>query len=119
MPIVNSVFKSQKLFASEFFCPNCFVIRPYEITPLSQETNFCILPLLESKAVQDVIVCKVCQKAFDPEILARNIQSLLKIVGVAKCQLDRGISPGAVKMRLVSDGLQEHFANELITLALH
>ena len=119
MPIINSVYTGKKLFASEFFCPNCFVIRPYDLKPMSKELTFYPIAFLETSAVRDVIECKVCKNAFDPEILRRNIQSLFKLAGSAKQQLDQGISPGYLKLKFMSDGLQESFADKLISLAQH
>ena len=119
MPILNSVYYGKKLFASEFFCPHCLVVRPYEIKPISRELAFSVIPLLEANETNHVIVCQGCKKAFDPEILKRNIQSLFKLVGAAKGQLDRGISPGYLKLKLMSDGLTEVVVDQLITLAQH
>src|SRR5215216_2852208 len=119
MPILNSVYKGKKLFVSEFFCPHCFVIRPYCLKPMSKELRFKPIPFLETSATSDVVECQVCKNAFDPEILKRNIQSLFKLAGTAKYQLDHGLSPGFLKLQLMSDGLQEGFAEELITLAQH
>jgi hypothetical protein len=119
MPIINSVYKGKNLFASEFFCPNCFVIKPYEIKPLSKELKFYPIAFLESNESGHVVECKVCKNAFDPEILQRNIQRLLKLAGAAKYQLDLGISPRYLKLQLISDGLQESVADNLINLAQH
>jgi hypothetical protein len=119
MPILNSVYKGKNLFASEFFCPNCFAVRPYELKPMSKEMTLYAIPFLESNEASHVIECKVCKNAFDPDILKRHIQSLFKLVGTAKYQLEQGISPGYLKLQLISDGLQENFADELITMAQH
>ena len=119
MPIVDSVYKGKKLFMSEFFCPHCFVIRPYNLKPMSLDITFYPIPILESNEVNHVIECQVCKNAFDPEILRRNIQSLFRLVGAAKYQLDLGISPGFLKLQLISDGLQESVADNLINLATH
>ena len=119
MPIFNSVYRGKKLFVSEFFCPNCFVIKPYDLKPMSRELTFYPIPFLETNDASDVVQCQVCKNAFDPEILNRNIQSLLKLAGTAKHQLEQGISPRILKLQLISDGLQEGFADKLITLAQH
>jgi hypothetical protein len=113
MPIVNSVYKAKKLFVSEFFCPNCFVFQPYELKPISQAIAFCPISFVGTNEPDHVIECKVCKKAFDPEILTRHIQSLLKLVCAAEYQLDHGIPPGYLKLQLVSDGLKESFADRL------
>lgn len=117
MPILNSIYKGKKLFASEFFCPNCFAVRPYDVKPLTKEMTFNIVPFLESNEASHVIECLVCKKAFDPDILKRNIQSLFKLVGAAKGQLDQGIFSGYLKLRLMSDGLKEVVVDRLLTLA--
>lgn len=119
MPIVNSVYKSRKSFASEFFCPNCLVTRPYEIKPMSKELMLYPIPFIDANEPGHVIECQFCKNAFDPEILRRNIQSLFKLADAAKHRLDTGISPGYLKLLLMSDGLNESFADTLITLAQH
>jgi hypothetical protein len=119
MPIINSVYKGKKLFESEFFCPNCFVIRPYELKPMSKELKFYPIPFLESNEPSHVVECRFCRNAYDPDILRRNNQSLFKLAGIAKHQLDQGMSPGYLKLRLISDGLQESFVDTLISLAQH
>ena len=118
MPILNSVY-SKKLFVSEFFCPCCFVIRPYSLKPMSERVTFYPIPSLGSNKAHDVIECQVCKNAFDLDILNRNNQSLFKLVLAARDQLDQGICPGYLKLRLISDGLQESFVTQLITLAQH
>ena len=119
MPIVNSVYKSKKLFASEFFCPNCLVTRPYRIKPMSTEIILYPLPLMDTEEPCHVIECQSCRNAFHPEILRRNIQSLFRLAEAAKHKLDTGISPGFLKLQLMSDGLNERFAEKLISLAQH
>ena len=119
MPIVNSNFKSQKLFASEFFCPNCRAIQPYVLKPRSGEIILAPLSFTDTKQPDDVIECRSCKTVFNPDILLRNIQSLFKLAGTAKYQLDKGISPGFLKLQLVSEGLNESFAEQLISLALY
>jgi hypothetical protein len=114
MPIVNSVYKSQKSSASDFFCPNCLVIRPYEIKPMSEEILLYPIPLMDGSEPSHVIECQVCKNAFDPGILMRHIQSLFRLAGKAKYQLDKGISPQLLKLQLISDGLNERFADQLI-----
>ena len=119
MPILNSVYKGKKLFMSEFLCPNCLVVRPYDLKPMSKEIVFYPVPFLETNDAHHVIECRACKKAFDPEVLKRNIQSLFKLASAAKHQLDRGISPAYLKLQLISDGLQEGFVDRLINLAQH
>ena len=119
MPIVNSIYQSKKLFASEFFCPNCRAIQPYQLKPRSEETILSPLPFRDSNPPKDVIECLCCKTAFDPDILLRNIQSLFKLTGTAKYQLDKGITPGFLKLQLISEGLNEIFADQLVSLALH
>lgn len=117
MPIINSVYKGKKLFVSEFFCPHCFGMRSYDIKPMSKAIIFCPIPFLEANEPSHVIECQTCNNAFDPEILTRYIQSLFRLAGAAKYQLDQGISPGFLKLQLISDGLQESYADNLIAIA--
>ena len=119
MPIVNSIYKSRKLFASEFFCPNCLVTRPYDIKPMSGDIILYPIPFMEANEPGHVIECRSCGNAFNPEILMRNVQSLFRLAGTAKFQLDKGISPGFLKLQLMSDGLDESFAAKLVSLAQH
>jgi hypothetical protein len=117
MPILNSVYTGKKLLVSEFFCPNCFVLRPYEPKPISKPIAYYPSSSAGTDEPDHVIECQVCKKAFDPEILTRNLQSLLKLVCAAEYQLDQGISPAYLKLQFVSDGLKESFADQLISLA--
>jgi len=119
MPIVNSVYKGKALFASEFFCPNCLVIRTYKIKPMAKDMTFYPIPFLEPNEANHAIECQVCKKLFDPDILNRNTQSLFKLVGTTKYQLGLGVTPGALKLRLMSDGLKEAFVDSVLTLAQH
>jgi hypothetical protein len=119
MTISNSIYKGKNQFASEFFCPNCFAIRPYERARMSEETTRYAGPFLEKNETEHVVVCKSCKTAFAPDILERNVQSLFKLVVAAKNQLDGGISPGFLKIRLISDGLAEGFVDSLLSAALH
>ena len=86
---------------------------------MSQEIIFYSIPLLEVDEPDHVIECQICKNAFDPEILTRHIQSLFRLAGTTKNQLDQGISAGFLKRQLMSDGMQEGFADNLITLAQH
>ena len=117
MPIVNSVYKGKKLFVSEFFCLHCFGVRCYNLKPFSKEMIIYPIPFLEENEPRHVIECQICKNVFDPEVLNRNIQSLLKLASKAKYQLDWGVSPAFLKLQLVSEGLQESFAEKLIMLA--
>jgi hypothetical protein len=86
---------------------------------MSKEIAFCPVPLLGTNVPGDVIECQGCRKAFDPEILKRNVQNLYKLAGATKDRLDQGTSPGYLKLQLVSDGLKESFADQVISLAQH
>ena len=101
MSIVNSVEQSKELFASEFFCPNCRAIRPYD------------------HKSSEVIECRSCKNSFDADMPMRCIQSLYKLAGIARYQLDKGMAPGFLKLQLISEGLNEFFADQLISLALY
>ena len=119
MPIQNSVYKGKKLSVSEFFCPKCFVIQPYHLKPMSPEIMFYPIATLATNEPTHVVECEICRNAFDLEILNRNIQRLLRLAGAAKNQIDQGVFPEHLKARLLRDGVEERFADELITLARH
>ena len=118
MTIANSIYKGKNQFASEFFCPNCFAIRPYERQRMSRGVAPVLNTFLVRKETEHVVICKSCRAAFDADILERNVQSLLKLAVAAKNQLDLGASPGFVKLRLISDGLAEGFVESLLSAAL-
>lgn len=119
MAIINSVYQGKKLYVSEFVCPNCLVIRPYKLKPMSKGLTFYPIAFLETNEASDGVECQECKNAFDPAILNRNIQRLLRLAVAAKYQLDQGISPAYLKLQLISDGLQESYADKLIILAQH
>ena len=102
MPVLHSVYQSKQLFASEFFCPNCRAIRPYD----------------HKSMPDDKIECRSCKITFEADMPMRCIQSLYKLAGTARYQLDKGIAPGFLKLQLISEGLNEFFADQLISLAL-
>jgi len=117
MPLGNSFYQSQKLFSSQFFCPNCRAIRSYDLKPISRDSGPSPIPFKDTPEPGDVIECRGCRTAFDPDTLLRSIQSLFKLAGTARYQLDKGISPGFLKLQLISEGLNENFAEQLISLA--
>ena len=102
MSIANSFYQSQNLFSSEFFCPNCRALRPYD----------------HKRMPEDMIECRFCKTSFDADMPMRCIQSLYKLAGTTKYELDKGMSPGFLKLQLISEGLNENFAEQLIRLAL-
>jgi hypothetical protein len=86
---------------------------------MSKEIILYPIPFMDENEPGHVIECQSCRNAFNPEILTRHLQSLLKLASAAKHQLDTGMTPGFLKLQLMSDGLQESFADRLISLALH
>jgi hypothetical protein len=86
---------------------------------MSNELTFSRVHFLEENEPSHVIVCQDCTYAFDPEILTRHMQSLLRLACSARSRLDQGISPGFLKLQLMSDGLQESLADNLIAVAQH
>jgi len=114
MPVLNSIHTGK-----EFFCPNCLVTRPYDLKPMSKDITLYPIPVLEANETNHVFECQACRNAFNPQVLRRYVQILYTLAGTAKCQLDQGISPGYLKLQLVSDGLKESFADKLIALAQH
>lgn len=117
MPILNSIYRGKRLFVSEFYCPYCFAMNPYKLKPVSKAFAVHRIPLVAENPASHAIECQVCCKAFDPEVLNRHVQSLYKLAGAAKYQLENGISPGYLKLQLVSDGMKESLAEQLISLA--
>jgi hypothetical protein len=86
---------------------------------MSREIILTPIPFMDTDEPGHVVECQFCRKAFDPEILTRTVQSLFRLAGTAKHQLDTGTSPGFLKLQLMSDGLEESFAERLISLAQH
>lgn len=119
MPIRNSVFKRNGFFISEFYCPKCLETQTYAIRPMSEKVTFYQLAFFESGGAEHVVECQHCKKAFDPGILNRSIQRLLKLAGAAKCRFDQGISREEFKQQLLSDGLPESFVDQILSLAQH
>lgn len=78
MAIVNSVYKGKKLFPSEFICPHCFAARPYHLQPKTEDIALVPVAFLQTKDPSDVVVCRACNHAFDPQVLERKHQNMLK-----------------------------------------
>jgi hypothetical protein len=114
---LRSTSKEEDLFEPHFYCPKCYVQRPYEVKLASIDFTFYFIPLFETKNLDKFVVCRVCQKGFDPDILIPSNQSLFKLVGATRHELLHYSSPGSLKLKLMSDGLKEEFVNKLITLA--
>ena len=102
-----------------FYCPRCHGQRPYEVKPASIDFTFYYIPLFEFRNLETFVVCQVCKKGFDPLILEPSNKSLFRLVGATRHELMHSSSPGAVKLKLISDGLKEEFINKLIMLALN
>jgi hypothetical protein len=112
----------QKEFApetSEFYCPNCQTQRLYVIKPIVDVSMVCVIPLFHSKDNTQAVECQVCKNGFDPEILSPSNRSLFRLVAVTRSQILNGITPGSIKVRLMSDGLKEGFVDKIIGLALN
>jgi hypothetical protein len=112
----------QKDFAQalpEFYCPNCQTHRSYLVKPIADVNIVCLIPLFHSKDNTQVVECQVCKNGFDPEILSLSNRSLFKLVAATRTQLLSGTTPGSLKVRLMSDGLNEDFVDKIIGLALN
>ena len=107
----------EELIEPHFYCPKCHVQRPYKVKLASIDFTFYFIPLFEMKNLDKFIVCQVCKKGFDPDILKPSNQSIFKLVGAARHELLHRSSPGSLKLKLMSDGLKEEFVDRLITLA--
>ena len=99
-----------------FFCPKCESLTPYRLKPASVDFTFYYVPLFEIRNLHEFVVCQVCNKGFDPNILSPGNQSILKLVWATKCQLSR-FPPETLKSKLLGDGLKEPLIDKLITLA--
>jgi|SRR5688500_13071565 hypothetical protein len=113
----RSTTKEEVIFQAYFYCPKCLTQRPYNVKPASIEFTFYYIPLFETKNLDEFVVCQVCKKGFDPDILKHYSQSLFKLVGAARHELLHSNSPGSLKLKLMSDGLKEEFVDKLLTLA--
>jgi hypothetical protein len=112
----RSKTKEEVIFQAYFHCPKCHGQRAYDVKPASIEFTFYYLPIFEKVDLDNFIVCQVCKRGFDPLILKRSNQSLFKLVGATKFELMNS-SPGALKLKLMNDGLKEKVIDKLIALA--
>jgi hypothetical protein len=106
-------------FEPHFYCPKCHTQRPYEKKPDTKDFIFFSMPRSEARKLDEFVVCQVCKKGFDLNILRPSNQSLFKLVGATRQELLYRSSPGALKLRLMSDGLNEVVVDQLISLAQH
>jgi hypothetical protein len=103
-------------FEPHFYCPKCFDRRQYQVKPVSKNIPLFIIPLFEARKPTELVECRVCKNGFDSNILKPSNQSLFKLVGATR-ELLHDSSPGALKLRLMSDGLNEVVVDKLISLA--
>ena len=108
-----------ELTVAEFYCPNCHTRRPYEVKPVTEVHIVCAIPLFGTDKLTHAVECQSCKNGFDPEILKPGNQSLFRLVAAARNQILTGISPGSLKVRLMSDGLKEELVDKIIMLALN
>ena len=115
--LTSSSRTKEALFEPQFYCPKCHGPRAYEVKRASTGFTFYYLELFEAKNLDEFIVCQVCKKGFDPDILKPSNQSLFRLVSTTRHELLHFCSPGSLKLRLMSDGLREGFVDKLIMLA--
>ena len=107
------------LSTPEFYCPNCHARRIYELKPASEVDFICVIPLFGTGDFTHVAECQACKNGFDPEVVKPSNQSLFRLVAQTRNELFTGMSPGSLKVRLMSDGLKEEVVDKLIMLALN
>jgi hypothetical protein len=113
----TEIQKATSIFEMKFFfCPKCNRLARYEVRPAAVDFTFYYLSLFEVRTLDEFIVCQICKKGFDPNILSPGNQSLLKLVWATRCELSR-LSPETLRLKLLRDGLQEPLVDKLITLA--
>jgi hypothetical protein len=113
----TEIQKEASIFEMKFFfCPKCDRLAPYRVRPASVDFTFYHLSLFEARTLHEFVVCQVCKKGFDPNILSPGNQSLLKLIGATRYELMR-FSPEVLRSKLLGDGLKEPLVDTLITLA--
>lgn len=117
MSIRRSANNEESFFQAYFYCPKCGDQRPYNVRSASVGFTFYYISLFEMEKLDKFVVCQVCKNGFNPKILKPGNQSLLKLVCAAKHELMNSRSPGSLKLKLMSDGLNEEFVDKLILLA--
>ena len=117
MQIWSVKTEAKVVLQPEFFCPKCLASRAYQLKQISTENPFNAIPALGLEDFNKIVECQVCKNGFDPKVLKPSNQSLFRLVGIARNQLNGGISPQLLKIRLMSDGLNEAVVDMLITLA--
>jgi hypothetical protein len=117
--IQRSKLPQEASFGPHFYCPKCHAQRPYEMSPAATGFTFYSIHIFQPSNFDEFVVCQVCKNGFDPNILKPSNQSLFKLVGTTKYELLYRSSPGALKLRLMSDGLNEVVVDKLISLAQH
>jgi hypothetical protein len=117
--IQSSNLPQETSFGTHFYCPKCHAQRPYEMSPAATGFTFYSIHIFQPSNFDEFVVCQVCKNGFDPNILKPSNQSLFKLVGATRYELLYRSSPGALKLRLMSDGLNEVVVDKLIALAQH
>jgi hypothetical protein len=114
---LNNNTAAYELYPHQFYCPKCFVKRPYTLKPVSVKTSFYYIPLFENEALNHVVECKAYKRGFDPRILKPYYQNLFKLAGAARRETLEASSLKILKKELAAAGIKEEYAEKLIMLA--
>lgn len=109
--------KNIELYKDKFYCPSCFTKRPYISLPISLKTAFYYIALFEGASLDYLVECQACKKAFDQKVLEPYKQNLIKLACAARNEMLLGVSPEAMKLKLISEGQKRDLADKLISLA--
>ena len=115
IPVIDDT--EDGFFQAFFYCPRCNGYRPFNVSLASINFTFYYISIFESEALERFVVCQACRKGFNPKVLDPSNQALFKMVGATKRELMKSSSPGSLKRKLMSDGLEEDFIDKLILLA--
>lgn len=118
--IWGSKGKAKEIDAGVFYCPSCNSLQNYIHYELGKYFTLYFIPLFQTSKITEYIDCQGCKTSFKTEILSYNTgaqQRIREMLGGIKQELDNGVSVNVLYQFLLTKGLSEGQAENLIGMA--
>ena len=116
MLIWGSKVREKEIAQGQFFCPQCFDIKPYKCKKISKYLTLISIPLFETQKLSKVVDCQVCQSRFDASFLDPKSQVMFKVLAAARYDLRQGTPPAETKSKLLAMGVRDDVADVVIKI---
>lgn len=118
--IWGSKGKAKEIGAGIFYCPNCTSSQNYKHYELGKYFTLYFIPLFQTSKITEYIDCQRCKTSFKTEVLNYNLgaqQRIREMLGGIKRELDNGVSANILYQFLLTKGLSQGEAENLISMA--